>query len=156
MSAITSSDRALAHGWAALAARRRAGLVAYLTAGYPSVAASVEAFRVADELADVIEVGVPFSDPLADGPTIQRSTFAALQQGMTLAGTLDLIGQAEFTKPVVVFSYFNPILRYGLTRFLHDAAALGVAGLLLTDLPAGSDPAVEQELAPVTPSRDTR
>jgi tryptophan synthase alpha chain len=147
MSAITSSDRALARGWAALAARRRAGLVAYLTAGYPSAAASLEAFRVADELADVIEVGVPFSDPLADGPTIQRSTFAALQQGMTLAGTLELIGQAEFTRPVVVFSYVNPILRYGLTRFLRDAASLGVAGLLLTDLPAGSDPTVEQEVA---------
>ena len=147
MSATTSSERTLARGWAALAARRRAGLVAYLTAGYPSPAASLEAFRAADELADVIEVGVPFSDPLADGPTIQRSSFAALQQGMTLAGTLELIERAAFTRPVVVFSYLNPILRYGLTRFLRDAASLGVAGLLLTDLPAGADPAVEQELA---------
>jgi tryptophan synthase alpha chain len=147
MSATTSSERALARAWAALAARRRAGLVTYLTAGFPSLAASREAFRAADELADVIEVGVPFSDPLADGPTIQRSTFAALQQGMTLPRTLDLIGQVGFTKPVVVFSYLNPILRYGLTRFLQDAASLGVAGLLLTDLPAGSDPAVEREVA---------
>lgn len=147
MSATTSSERALARGWAALAARRRAGLVTYLTAGFPSVAASRDAFRAADELADVIEVGVPFSDPLADGPTIQRSTFAALQQGMTLPGTLELVGEVGFTKPIVLFSYLNPILRYGLTRFLRDAASLGVAGLLLTDLPAGSDPAVEQEVA---------
>lgn len=147
MSATTSSDGALARGWASLAARRRAGLVTYLTAGYPSAAMSLDAFRAADELADVIEVGVPFSDPLADGPTIQRSTFAALQQGMTLPGTLELIDRVGFTKPVVVFSYLNPILRYGLTRFLRDSASLGVAGLLLTDLPAGSDPAVEQELA---------
>ena len=147
MSATTSSDRSLARGWAALAARRRAGLVTYLTAGYPSATASLEAFRAADELADVIEVGVPFSDPLADGPTIQRSTYAALQQGMTLAGTLELIARVEFTRPVVVFSYVNPILRYGLTRFLRDAASLGIAGLLLTDLPAGSDAAVEQEVA---------
>jgi tryptophan synthase alpha chain len=147
MSATTSSERALARGWAALAARRRAGLVTYLTAGFPSRPESLEAFRAADELADVIEVGVPFSDPLADGPTIQRSTFAALQQGMTLPRTLELVGQAGFTKPVVVFSYLNPILRYGLTRFLQDAASVGVAGLLLTDLPAGSDRAVEDEVA---------
>lgn len=162
MSATTSSERALARGWAALAARRRAGLVTYLTAGFPTRPTSLEAFRAADELADVIEVGVPFSDPLADGPTIQRSTFAALQQGMTLPKTLDLIAQAAFTKPVVVFSYLNPILRYGVDRFLADAASLGVAGLLLTDLPAGSDPALEEAigaspldlirlLAPTTP-----
>jgi tryptophan synthase alpha chain len=147
MSATTSSERSLARGWAALAARRRAGLVAYLTAGFPSAPGSLDAFRVADELADVIEVGVPFSDPLADGPTIQRSTFAALQQGMTLPGTLELIDRIGFSKPVVVFSYLNPILRYGVTRFLRDASQLGVAGLLLTDVPAGSDAAIEQEVA---------
>ena len=80
---------------------------------------------------------MPFSDPLADGPTIQRSTFDALQQGMTLPRTLELIAEARLTRPVVIFSYLNPILRYGLERFLRDAAELGVAGLLLTDLPAG-------------------
>jgi tryptophan synthase alpha chain len=100
--------------------------------------------RVADEVADILEVGVPFSDPLADGPTIQRSTFQALQQGMTLAGTLELIGEAELSHPVVVFSYLNPILRYGIDRFLRQAAELRVAGLILTDLPAGADPAVEE------------
>jgi tryptophan synthase alpha chain len=96
-----------------------------------------------DELADVLEVGMPFSDPLADGPTIQRSTFEALRQGMTLAGTLELIERCRLRRPVVVFSYLNPILRYGLDRFLHDAENLGIAGLLLTDLPAGADPGVE-------------
>jgi tryptophan synthase alpha chain len=94
-------------------------------------------------VADIIEVGVPFSDPLADGPTIQRSTFEALRQGMTLAGTLDLIAKAELARPVVVFSYLNPILQFGLDRFLRTAEELGIAGLLLTDLPAGSDPEVE-------------
>jgi tryptophan synthase alpha chain len=94
-------------------------------------------------VSDVLEVGVPFSDPLADGPTIQRSTFEALRQGMTLAGTLELIHRAELDRPVIVFSYLNPILRYGLDRFLADSASLGVAGLILTDLPAGSDPAIE-------------
>jgi tryptophan synthase alpha chain len=103
----------------------------------------VDALRAAAEVSDVLEVGVPFSDPLADGPTIQRSTFEALRQGMTLAGTLELIHRAELERPVIVFSYLNPILRYGLDRFLADSASLGVAGLILTDLPAGSDPAIE-------------
>jgi tryptophan synthase alpha chain len=119
-------------------------LIPYLTAGYPSPQVSLDALRAADELADIIEVGVPFSDPLADGPTIQRSTFEALQRGMTLAGTLELVSRARLTRPVVIFSYLNPILRYGVDRFLREADAIGVAGLLLTDLPAGSDPTVER------------
>jgi tryptophan synthase alpha chain len=103
----------------------------------------MDALRAADEVSDILEVGVPFSDPLADGPTIQRSTFEALQAGMTLAGTLELIDRAHLSCPIVVFSYLNPILRFGVERFLREAAELGVAGLLLTDLPAGSDPVVE-------------
>src|SRR6185295_5742270 len=108
-----------------------------------SMAASLGALRAADEIADILEVGVPFSDPLADGPTIQRSTFDALRQGMTLAGTLALIERARLTRPVVVFSYLNPIMHYGIDRFLREADALGVSGLLLTDLPAGGDPVIE-------------
>jgi tryptophan synthase alpha chain len=137
------SESSLERTLQALRTQGRTALIPYLTAGYPDVRAGEEALRDADEIADVIEVGVPFSDPLADGPTIQRSTFQALQQGMTLAGTLELIQRCRLRRPVVVFSYLNPILRYGLDRFLRDAAALGVAGLLLTDLPAGSDPPVE-------------
>jgi tryptophan synthase alpha chain len=129
--------------WSRLRAEGRAALIPYLTAGYPTPAASRDGLAAAGELSDIVEVGVPFSDPLADGPTIQRSTFEALRQGMTLAGTLELIDRAGLERPVVVFSYLNPILRYGLERFLRDAAALGIAGLLLTDLPAGSDPAIE-------------
>lgn len=140
------SESRLAPAWAALKARGRTALIPYLTAGYPSAEASLAALRAADEVADIIEVGVPFSDPLADGPTIQRSTFDALRQGMTLRGTLTLIERAKLLRPVVVFSYLNPILRYGLDRFLHDADALGVAGVLLTDLPAGSDPGVESAI----------
>ena len=140
------SDSRLAPAWAELRAQGRTALIPYLTAGYPSVEASLEALRAADDVADILEVGVPFSDPLADGPTIQRSTFEALRQGMTLAGTLALIERAHLTRPIVVFSYLNPILRYGLERFLREADALGVAALLLTDLPAGSDPAVEREV----------
>jgi tryptophan synthase alpha chain len=142
-SATILSESRLAPAWAALRARGRPALIPYLTAGFPTRGASEAALRAADEIADILEVGVPFSDPLADGPTIQRSTYEALQGGMTLAGTLELVERARLTRPVVVFSYLNPILRYGLERFLADAASLGVAGLILTDLPAGSDPEVE-------------
>jgi tryptophan synthase alpha chain len=141
--AITSSESALASTWTALKSKGRTALIPYLTAGYPTPDASVAALRAAAEVADIIEVGIPFSDPLADGPTIQRSSFEALRQGMTLAGTLELIAQAELSRPIVAFSYLNPILRYGVSKFLSDAEALGITGLILTDLPAGADPAVE-------------
>ena len=145
-SATRLSDSGLGAAWQQLRAAHRTALIPYLTAGFPSIAVSLEAFRAADRVADILEVGVPFSDPLADGPTIQRSTFEALRQGMTLPGTLELVSRAELSKPVVLFSYLNPILRYGLSRFLRDAAELGIAGLLLTDLPAGGDPEVEAEV----------
>jgi len=137
------SDTGLAPAWTALRSAGRKALIPYLTAGYPSPAASAAALRSAAEVADIVEVGVPFSDPLADGPTIQRSTFEALRQGMTLAGTLELVARAELSRPVVIFSYLNPILQFGVERFLRRSESLGIAGLLLTDLPAGSDPAVE-------------
>jgi tryptophan synthase alpha chain len=137
------SESTLAQTFEALRKTGRTALIPYLTAGFPDLRASEDALRAAEEVADILEVGVPFSDPLADGPTIQRSTFEALRQGMTLAGTLELIGRCRLRRPVVVFSYLNPILRYGLDRFLRDAGDLGVAGLLLTDLPAGSDVEVE-------------
>lgn len=140
------SDTPIAATWARLRAARRPGLVTYLTAGFPSRDVSRDALKVADELSDVIEVGVPFSDPLADGPTIQRSTFQALAGGMTLARTFELVSEARLSRPVVIFSYLNPILRYGIEAFLRDASSLGIAGLLLTDLPAGSDPEIEQQV----------
>ncbi|MEA2724730.1 MAG: tryptophan synthase alpha chain [Gemmatimonadales bacterium] len=137
------SESGLAPVWTRLRSERRKALIPYLTAGYPTPDASAAALRSAAEVADIIEVGVPFSDPLADGPTIQRSTFEALRQGMTLAGTLELIAKADLARPVVIFSYLNPILQFGVERFLRTAEELGIAGLLLTDLPAGSDPDIE-------------
>jgi tryptophan synthase alpha chain len=141
--ATTLSESRLGPAWTALKSTGRSALIPYLTAGFPTIEASEAALRSAAEVSDIIEIGVPFSDPLADGPTIQRSTFEALRQGMTLAGTLELIARREPTVPIVIFSYLNPILRYGLDRFLADAEQLGVSGLILTDLPAGSDAAVE-------------
>lgn len=140
------SESRLAPEWATLKASGRKALIPYLTAGYPTAGASADALRSVAEVADIIEVGVPFSDPLADGPTIQRSTFEALRQGMTLAGTLELISGTRPDSPVVIFSYLNPILQYGVDRFLRDAEELQVAGLILTDLPAGGDPALESTI----------
>ena len=126
-------------------AERRAALIPYLTAGYPTAAASLDALRMTSAAgADFVEVGIPFSDPLADGPVIQRSSHVALEGGMTVAGTLQLIRDARLPVPVIAFSYLNPVMAYGLERFTADARAAGVSGLLLTDLPAGEDPAVEQ------------
>jgi tryptophan synthase alpha chain len=135
------SEHPIAARWRTLGGR---ALIPYLTAGFPTPTASLEALRrVAAAGADFIEVGVPFSDPLADGPTIQRTTQAALEQGMTAAGVLTLIRDAALAVPVIIMTYLNPVLAYGVERFVADAGAAGAAGLLLTDLPAGADPAVE-------------
>jgi len=126
----------------------RAALIPYLTAGFPTAAASLDALqRVVAAGADLVEVGVPFSDPLADGPTIQRSSEVALAQDMTLAGVLELVRRAALPVPVVLMTYVNPVLAYGAARLLADAASAGVSGLLLTDVPAGADAGLEQAVA---------
>jgi tryptophan synthase alpha chain len=116
----------------------RGGLVTYLTAGDPDPVRSIDLLRaVADAGADVLEVGVPFSDPLADGPVIQRATERALAQGMTLRGTLDIVRRvrAAVDAPVVLFTYANPVIRLGVDRFAREAADAGVDGVLLLDYP---------------------
>ncbi len=137
------SESAIAARFAELRARRRPALIAYLTAGHPTAAVSREAIAAAGELADVLEVGIPFSDPLADGPVIQRASFEAIRQGMSLERALDLVQEVRPRAPVVVFSYLNPVLRYGIDRFLARAVEAGATGVLLTDLPAGGDPPLE-------------
>ena len=127
----------------------RGVLIPYLTAGYPDAESSLELMRtLAASGADIIELGIPFSDPLADGPTIQRSSFKAIQGGMTVQGVLDLL--REFRKdhdlPVVLFTYLNPVLRYGMERFIESAVEAGAQGLLLTDLPTGADPNLENQI----------
>jgi tryptophan synthase alpha chain len=114
------------------------GLVVYLTAGDPSLDATREiALAAIDEGADVIELGVPFSDPLADGPIIQRASERALARGTRLKDILAIAGELRRARPaagLVMFSYLNPILRYGLGRFAQDAAAAGADGVLATDM----------------------
>lgn len=120
-------------------AEGRCALITYLTLGYPSPAASlklVPALQAGG--ADIIELGVPFSDPVADGPTIQRAADAALQAGMTPRGCLDLVVrlcQSEVTVPLVLMGYYNPIYSYGLSEYARDCADAGVAGLIVPDLP---------------------
>jgi tryptophan synthase alpha chain len=97
--------------------------------------------------ADFVEVGVPFSDPLADGVTIQRSTQAALDQGMTVPRVLEQIERAALEVPVVIMTYLNPVMAYGVERFLADAESAGASGLLLTDFPAGADPELDALVA---------
>ncbi len=117
-----------------------------MTAGHPDRAASLRLLReLASAGADVIEVGVPFSDPLADGPVIQRSSQLALEAGMTLQGSLALVREAAPSVPVVLFSYLNPLLAAG-PGLLGLAAAAGISGLLVTDLPVGADPERESAL----------
>jgi len=117
---------------------RKPGLVVYLTAGDPSLDATrAIAIAAIDAGADVIELGVPFSDPLADGPVIQRAMDRAVAQGTSLADVIQLAGEIRAERPLaglVIFSYLNPILRYGMHRFADDAAAAGVDGVLATDM----------------------
>ncbi len=113
------------------------GIVAYITAGDPTLDATLEFVLALDKAgADVIELGVPFSDPLADGPTIQRASERALKSGASLAGVLELVRRIRKTSqvPLVLFSYFNPVVQMGLERFAADAAAAGADGVLITDL----------------------
>jgi tryptophan synthase alpha chain len=154
--------------FAALKAEGRAGLVTYLTCGDPdaeSFARLLSALPASG--ADLIEIGMPFSDPMADGPSIQAAGLRALKAGMTLARTLDLVRQFRKTDavtPIVLMGYYNPIFRYGVERFLAAAKAAGVDGLIIVDLPPEHDdelclPALAQGLDFIrlaTPTTDDR
>jgi tryptophan synthase alpha chain len=116
----------------------RAGLVTYITAGDPSLPRTEDIlFALERAGADVIELGVPFSDPLADGPVIQRATERALACGTTLDGVIALVGRvrASLSTPLVLFTYANPLLRMGLAEFAQRATTAGVDGVLVLDLP---------------------
>ena len=123
----------------ALRAQGRRALVCYATAGHPDPERSVALWQGLEAAgADVLEVGVPFSDPMADGPVIQASSQAALAHGVTLDAALELVARARLGIPVVLFSYLNPLLAAG-RDVLRRAKAAGVHGVLVTDLPVGSD-----------------
>ena len=127
----------IARRFADLSRAGELGIVAYVTAGDPSLDASEKiVFAAAEAGADVIELGVPFSDPVADGPTIQRASERALKSGTSLSGVLDLVRRLRTRTevPLILFSYFNPMLQMGLQKFAEAASSAGADGVLATDL----------------------
>jgi tryptophan synthase alpha chain len=134
--ALSNSTR-ISKRFADLRASGELGIIAYITAGDPSFDATLKyVLALAEAGADVIELGVPFSDPMADGPTIQRASERALKAGASLAGVVDLVRRIRHSSevPLVLFSYYNPILQMGLEKFASAAASAGADGVLATDL----------------------
>jgi tryptophan synthase alpha chain len=129
--------------FAALKREGRAGLVTFLMAGDPDPATSAAILKALPQAgADVIEIGMPFTDPMADGPAIQAAGLRALRAGQNLAKTLELVRDfrsSDTATPVVLMGYYNPIYIYGVARFLADAKAAGVDGLIVVDLPPEED-----------------
>ncbi len=139
---MTKSDR-LAETFARLNAEKRGALVTFVTAGDPDLPTSTKLLqRLPGAGADIIELGMPFSDPMADGPAIQAANLRALKQGASLAKTLEMVStfrtEDEVT-PIILMGYFNPIYQYGVSRFVNDATQAGVDGLILVDLPVEED-----------------
>lgn len=149
-------------------AENRAVLVTYTMAGDPDPETSLAILKALPEAgADIVEFGLPFTDPMADGPAIQAAGLRALKAGQTTAGTLDLVRrfrESDADTPVILMGYFNPIYQYGVERFLTDAKAAGVDGLIVVDLPPEEDaelclPALAAGLAFIrlaTPTTDDR
>src|ERR1700693_4515232 len=137
MSITALQPNRIANHFADLRASGEMGIVAYITAGDPSLDATLEFVLALEEAgADVIELGVPFSDPLADGPTIQRASERALKSGASLPKILELVRRIRKSSqiPLALFSYYNPILQMGLEAFAAAASQAGVDGVLATDL----------------------
>jgi tryptophan synthase alpha chain len=140
----------------------RTALVAFLTAGFPDKEGFADNLKAVASACDVVEIGVPFTDPMADGTTIQRASFAALKQGVSLAWIIAQVRALSARPPVLLMSYLNPLLAYGLKRLPRDAAGAGIAGFIVPDLPfeesgemkAALDDeglALVQMVSPVTP-----
>ena len=141
----------LKEAFAAIKSEQRSGLIAFLTVGFPDIEATLELVpALAAAGADVIELGVPFSDPLAEGPVIQQSSFLALQQQVTLAGCLDAVeelrGKVPDT-PLVFMGYYNPIYSFGPERFAKECRRVGVDGLIAVDLPHAESRSLTSQLA---------
>ena len=149
-------------------AENRAALVTYVMAGDPDPETSLKVLEALPGAgADIVEFGIPFTDPMADGPAIQAAALRALKAGQTLSRTLDLVARfraGDAATPVILMGYYNPIHTYGVARFLKDALAAGIDGLIVVDLPPEEDdelclPALETGLAFIrlaTPTTDER
>lgn len=116
--------------------KNEAALILYVTGGFPNLADSMKIVKnLAESGADIIEIGIPFSDPIADGPTIQESSHISLMKGTTLKRIINNIKKLEVDKPLVFMSYLNPLLAYGKEEVLNDMNKCGVSGLIIPDLP---------------------
>jgi tryptophan synthase alpha chain len=150
MSAVTLPHTRFDAAFAAHDAGAAPGLIPYVTAGFPSRDDTPALLRAAQDAGCLAaEVGIPFSDPLADGPTIQRSGWRALRNGMTLRLALEQVAAARaagVTMPLAAMTYINPVLAYGVTEFARDAVAAGLDGLIVPDLPADEAGAVRDTL----------
>ncbi len=133
---------------AELSSSGRTGLSFFLTGGYPSMESFKELVKYIDKnsLADFLEIGIPFSDPLADGPVIQKTSLDAIREGATLPGIIRAVGEMkdEIDIPLVLMSYINPFYALGLERVFRDAAEAGFSALIIPDMPFGEDPAIEK------------
>jgi tryptophan synthase alpha chain len=139
----------LASAFAALREKKRCGFVPFVVAGDPDIETTSQVISaLAQNGATAVEVGVPFSDPIADGPVIQRAAQRAITRGVTLAGVFAMIRSLDDagSAPLVLFSYYNPILQLGLRKFADEAQRSGVAGVLVTDLPAEASGPLRQLL----------
>ena len=136
------TDR-IASTFSRLSKEHRAGLVTFITAGDPNLQTSLEILhRLPSAGADIIEIGMPFSDPMADGPAIQAASLRSLANGGSLRATLEMVRsfrEKNQTTPLILMGYFNPIYQYGTTQFVNDAASAGVDGLIMVDLPPEED-----------------
>lgn len=141
--------------FAALKAEGRAAFVAFVTAGDPDLETSLEIIKGLPSVGtDLIEIGMPFTDPMAEGPPIQASYLRSLNGGQTMRKTLDVVRrfrEGDNDTPIILMGYYNPVYHYGVERFLADAKAAGVDGLIIVDLPAEEDeelclPAIEAEI----------
>ncbi|MEN8615024.1 tryptophan synthase subunit alpha [Dehalogenimonas sp. THU2] len=124
----------------------RKTLIGYLTAGYPDIETTMKAVPILEKAGcDIVELGIPFSDPIGDGPVIQAASFRALQQGMTPAKGIELASELRRTVkiPLVFMGYYNPILNYGIDRFCRDSAEAGINGLIVPDLPPDESDALD-------------
>ncbi len=121
----------------AAAAKGEPALVGYLTAGFPTTRHFKDNLAAVARVCDVVEIGVPFSDPMADGTTVQRASFVALENGTTLPWILEQLRSIEprHSAPILLMSYLNPLLAYGMPALARDAAAAGVDGFIVPDLP---------------------
>lgn len=133
----------LADCFAKLKQKNQAAFITFITAGDPDYQTSLNILKtLPSKGADIIELGMPFTDPMADGPTIQKSSLRALKGGQTLAKTLQMVSdfrQQDKITPIVLMGYFNPIHHYGVSQFLQDAQRAGIDGLIIVDLPAEHD-----------------